>query len=130
MTSADPQFPLRDMLGFTIERHGPGDASAILDVDERHINPHGTVHGAVMFMLLDTAMGAATMSIVEPGNWCSTVDIHIRYLAPCFGGRLTARATVRRGGRRIVHLDGVVSDESGAEYCTASGTFAVIPVPG
>lgn len=122
-------FPLRDMLGFSIE-HGDGTGTASLDVDERHINPHGAVHGAVMFALVDTAMGGATMSVLDEGMWCATVDIHTRFLSPCFGGRLTATATVRRAGRRVVHLDGVVVDEDGKEFMAASGVFAVIPAAG
>lgn len=121
-----PEFALRDLLGFDIES-GDGVGRARLDIDERHINPHGTVHGAVPYALLDTAMGGATMSVLPEGNWCSTVDIHTRYLAPIRSGRLTAVATVRRAGRRIVHLDGVVTDDDGIECVLASGVFAVIP---
>lgn len=122
-------FPLRDMLGFEIEA-GEATATAWLDVDARHVNPHGTVHGGVMFILLDTAMGAATMSVVGEGNWCATLDINTRYLAPCFGGRLTAVATVRKAGRRVVHLDASVTGDDGTEFCAASGLFAVIPASG
>lgn len=117
------------MLGFAIES-GDGVSRAWLDVDGRHINPHGTVHGAVMFALLDTAMGGATMSVVGEGNRCATVDIHTRYLVPCFAGRLTATATVRRAGRRIVHLDATVTGGDGTEYVAATGVFAVIPGSG
>lgn len=127
--SNGPAFPLRDWLGFTIES-GDGESRAWLDVDARHINPHGTVHGAVLYALVDTAMGGATMSVLPDGNWCATLDIHTRYLAPCFGGRITAVATVRRAGKRVVHLDGVVTGEDGTEYLAASGIFAVIPAAG
>lgn len=119
-------FPLQELLGFEIES-GDGRGTAWLEVDERHINPHGTVHGAVMYALLDTAMGGATMSILPEGNWCATLDIHTRYLAPCFGGKVTALATVRRPGRRVVHLDATVTGDDGTEYVAASGVFAVIP---
>jgi acyl-CoA thioesterase len=132
--AAEPNFPLREMLGFSItsgrDDSGIGLSSAVLEVDGRHINPHGTVHGAVMFALIDTAMGGATMSVLDEGNWCATVDIHTRFLAPCFSGTLTATATVRRAGRRIVHLDSVVTDHTGKEYVAASGVFAVIPAAG
>jgi len=121
-----PSFPLREMLGFRIDS-GHGESTVTLDVDERHINPHGSVHGAVMFAMVDTAMGGATMSVLDEGNWCATVDIHTRFLAPCFSGTLMATATVRRAGRRVVHLDGVVVDQAGKEYLAASGVFAVIP---
>lgn len=123
---ATPQFPLRDLVGFHVEQ-GEGEAWATVDIDELHINPHGTVHGAVMFMMLDTVMGAATLTAIPSGNWCSTVDIHIRYFAPAFGGGLRAHAKVRRAGKRIVHLDGEVIGDDGTEYCAASGVFAVIP---
>ena len=121
-----PEFPLRDLLDFEIES-GDGVGRAWLDVGPVHVNPHGTVHGGISYILLDTAMGAATMSVLPDGNWCATLDIHTRYLAPCFGGRLTAIATVRKAGRRVVHLDAVVSGDDGTEYVAASGIFAVIP---
>ena len=38
-----------------------------LDVAERHLNPHGVVHGGVVFTLVDTAMGQATMDAIEDG---------------------------------------------------------------
>lgn len=128
-TDDGPAFPLRDLLGFEVAK-GVGTGVATLDVAPLHINPHGTVHGGVMFVMLDTAMGAATMSVVGEGNWCATLDIHTRYLSPCFGGRLTATATVRKAGKRVVHLDAVVADENGKEYVAASGVFAVIPAAG
>lgn len=122
-------FPFRDLLGFRIE---PDDdvATASLDVEERHLNPNGAVHGAVMFALVDTAMGRATMMSLDEGNACATVDITTRFLRPCLGGRIRATATVRKAGRRIVHLDGVVVDDAGREVMAATGVFAVIPAPG
>ena len=59
-----------------------------------------------------------------------TVDIHIRYLNVCFGGRVTATATVRRAGKRIVHLDATVTGDDGTEYASAVGVFAVTPARG
>lgn len=127
-TQPGAEFPLKELLGFTIDI-GDGESTARLTVDARHLNPHGVVHGAVMFALLDTAMGGATMSVVGEGNWCATVDITTRFLAPCFSGELVATATVRKAGRRVVHLDASVGDGDGAEYTAATGVFAVIPAP-
>lgn len=44
----------------------PGRASTEIGCDERHLNPHGSVHGAVVFALIDTGMGAPTMTVIEP----------------------------------------------------------------
>lgn len=123
-----PAFPLRDLLGFELEM-GDGNATATLDVTEMHINPHGSLHGAVPFTMIDTAMGAATMSVIAEDHFCSTIDITTRYLAPCRSGRITCVATVRRAGRRIAHLDAVVSTEDGTEIVAATGTFVIYPAP-
>lgn len=123
-----PAFPLRDLLGFELEM-GDGSATATLDVTEMHINPHGSLHGAVPFTMIDTAMGAATMSVIAEDHFCSTIDITTRYLAPCRSGRITCVATVRRAGRRIAHLDAVVTTEDGTEIVAATGTFVIYPAP-
>ncbi|MGB0738240.1 MAG: PaaI family thioesterase [Ilumatobacteraceae bacterium] len=123
-----PAFPLRDLLGFELEM-GDGNATATLDVTEIHINPHGSLHGAVPFTMIDTAMGAATMSVIAEDHFCSTIDITTRYLAPCRSGRITCVATVRRAGRRIAHLDAVVTTEDGTEIVAATGTFVIYPAP-
>jgi len=123
-----PAFPLRDLLGFELEM-GEGSATATLDVSEIHINPHGSLHGAVPFTMIDTAMGAATMSVIAEDHFCSTIDITTRYLAPCRSGRITCVATVRRAGRRIAHLDAVVTTEDGTEIVAATGTFVIYPAP-
>lgn len=126
MTPNETQFWLKEQLGFTIER-GEGSAVASIVCDDRHLNPHGVVHGAVIFALVDTAMGAATMSVLDESSWCATIEIHTRFLAPVFAGGLEAHVEVITAGRRIVQLDASVTDDGGRLVARASGSFAVIP---
>lgn len=119
-------FWLKRQLGFDL-RTSPGHAVATIECDERHLNPHGTVHGAVLFALVDTGMGAATMTVVPDGARCATIEIHTRFLAPIFGGTVRAEVSVVKAGRRIVHLDARVIDENDDVVALASGSFAVIP---
>jgi acyl-CoA thioesterase len=127
MTTPEPpvRFPLQEHLGFTIER-GEGRASASLDLDDRHLNPNGVSHGAVAFTLMDTAMGAAVMSVVDGGSHCATIEIHTRFHRAATSGRLTAEAVVLHAGRRIVHLDARTHDETGRLVASATGSFAII----
>lgn len=123
--SSPPHHPFQDLLGFDVGgSDGRGEAS--ITVVPEHLNPNGMVHGAVPYALIDTAMGAATMSVVPAGSWCATIEIHVRYLKPCTEGTLHATATVRRAGRRIVHLDAAVVTDDGTEIIAATGSFAVI----
>jgi acyl-CoA thioesterase len=128
MTVDDHPFWLKEQLGFAIEREA-GRAVAVLDCDDRHLNPHGAVHGAIIFALIDTAMGAATMDALDDRSWCATIEIHTRFLEAVFGGHLRAEATVLKAGRRVVHLGATVTDGDGRPVATASGSFAVIPRP-
>ncbi len=126
----DGEFPLRTFLDFTIG-DGPdgesGTARAVLDVDERHLNPNGVVHGGVVFTMVDTAMGRATMSVLDEGCVCASIEVSVRYLRPVGGGRLVATATVLWAGRRIVHLEGAVHAEGDDRpVAVLQGSFAVI----
>ncbi len=122
----DADFWLKRQLGFSI-LSSPGRASVTLECDERHLNPNGVVHGAVVFALIDTGMGAATMTVVPEGARCATIEIHTRFLAPAFPGPLRADIRVVKAGRRIVHLDATVTDHNDRTVVMASGSFAVIP---
>jgi acyl-CoA thioesterase len=126
--AARGDFWLKQQLGFSVQT-APGRAVAAIDCDERHLNPHGTVHGAVIFALVDTGMGAATMTVLDESSMCATIEIHTRFLAPVFSGPLRAEVAVIKAGRRIVHLEAVVTNEHGDDVARASGSFAVIPAP-
>jgi len=76
------EFPLRTFLDFTIDDGIDGEAVAALDVSDRHLNPNGVVHGGVVFTLVDTAMGRATMSVLEEGRICASIEVAVRYLRP------------------------------------------------
>jgi len=120
------EFPLATFLGMTIERTAPGAAAARLTVRSEHLNPHGSVHGAVLFAMVDTAMGAATLSVLEEGTLCASIEVQLRFCKPVFEGVLVAATEVLQAGKRIVHLEGRVHDARGELVGLATGSFAVI----
>lgn len=123
-SAAEPTFPLKQHLGFTIQR-GAGVATARLELDERHFNPNDVAHGAVAFTLMDTAMGAAVMSVVQPGEQCATIEVHTRFHRAASSGSLRAEATVLTAGRRVVQLESRTVDDEGRLVASATGSFAV-----
>jgi len=121
------EFPLRTFLDFTIDDGIDGEAVAALDVNDHHLNPNGVVHGGVVFTLVDTAMGRATMSVLDEGRICASIEVAVRYLRPITGGRLVATASVLRAGRRIVHLEGRVTvDGDDRPVAVVQASFAVL----
>ena len=121
----EPSFPLKEHLGFAIQR-GQGSATATLTLGPQHMNPNDVAHGAVAFTLMDTAMGAAVMTVLDDGSLCATVEIHTRFHRGAASGVLVAEATVLTAGRTIVHLQARTHDDTGHLVASATGSFAVI----
>ena len=122
------EFPLREFLGMEVVPATEGHATAHLEVGPEHLNPNDVVHGAVLFALLDTAMGSAAMSVLEEGRFATSVDIQIRFVRPATTGRLVAEVEVLKRGRHVIHLDGRVTDDQGTTIATAAGTFTIFSV--
>ena len=123
---APSEFPLAEFIGMSIERPEPGRAIARADANSSHHNPHGFVHGAVVFTLVDTSMGAAVMSMLPEGQRCSTIELQVRFLRPVVGAALVAESTVVKPGRRVFHLESKVTTPDGKLVATGTGSFAVI----
>ncbi|MGI9609933.1 MAG: PaaI family thioesterase [Acidimicrobiia bacterium] len=118
-------FPLKEYLGFTIHQ-GSGTGTTALDLGARHMNPNDVAHGSVAFALMDTAMGAAVMTVIDDGCSCATIEIHTRFHRAASSGSLTAQASVMSAGRRVVHLEARTVDDEGQLIASATGSFAVI----
>jgi len=126
-TSDYGDFPLRRFLGMELTGDDPGVGFAALDVGAEHLNPNGVVHGAVLFALVDTAMGKSTMSVIdESGVYCASIDVSLRFIRPALSGTLTATATVVKRGRHVAHLEARVSDSDDRLVATAAATFAIL----
>ena len=108
----DPEygrFPLGTYLGVTVDDERPGEAEASIEVGERHLNSNGVVHVGVVFTLVDTAMGRATLSVLDEGSYCASIEVSVRFLRAVSEGRMTARVTVLQAGRRVLQLEGRVT---------------------
>jgi acyl-CoA thioesterase len=123
-------FPLQEHLGMTLGAPGPGVGTAEVEITPALHNPNGVVHGAVLFAMVDTSMGAATMSVLEADQACASIEVQLRFLRAVGAGRLRARTEVLRRGRRVVQLESRVRDDADRLVAVATGSFAVIPAPG
>ena len=120
-------FPLKRFLGMELTGDEPGVGFAHVDIGPDHLNPNGVVHGAVLFALVDTAMGKSTMSVVdEPGHYCASIEVSLRFIRPAVAGRVTATANVVKRGRHVAHLEARVVDDAERLVATGAGTFAII----
>ena len=82
--------PFASFLGMKLTKLGPGTAEAKLIPDDRMLNSHGTVHGAIIFSLADYVFAAASNSY---GKTAVGVTTNVNFIsAGKCGGTLTANA--------------------------------------
>ncbi len=66
-------------LGISVERRAVGHTVAVLHTDDRHANPHNTVHGAVFYAVAGAAVAAAANDDESSGIISSVL---VEYLQP------------------------------------------------
>ncbi|MCO0598780.1 hotdog fold thioesterase [Peribacillus butanolivorans] len=82
--------PFASFLGMKLTKLGPGTAEAELIPDDRMLNSHGTVHGAIIFSLADYVFAAASNSY---GKIAVGVTTNVNFIsAGKRGETLTANA--------------------------------------
>jgi len=111
----------------TLTGDDAGIGVATVEAGPDHMNPNGVVHGAVLFALVDTAMGKATMSVIdEPDTYCASIEVSMRFIRPALGGPLTATASVIKRGRNVVHLESRVTGEDERLVASSAGSFTIL----
>lgn len=114
--------PIGRLLGFVIKAIEPGHAIFKMEVDERHHNPLGMLHGGVYCDLADAAMGYAYAATLGEGETFTTVELKINFLRAVQRGRLTAEARVVKAGRSLGYIECDVTDQSGKLVARAAST--------
>jgi uncharacterized protein (TIGR00369 family) len=112
-----------EMLGFDVERVQKGRATFLLDVQARHKQLHGVVHGGILAALADTTAAIAAYSVVPKGTEIATVELSINYLEPVPGGKIRAEAKVLRAGRNFVVAECEIWNADGSLAAKALLTF-------
>src|SRR5258705_7623972 len=105
--------PVGRLLGFTLKSVEPGRAIFEMDVDERHHNPMGTLHGGIYCDLADAAMGFAYASTLAEGEAFTTIELKINFLRAVRKGMLIADAKVVKAGSTLGYIECEVKDEAG-----------------
>lgn len=115
--------PYAQLLGIELEKVVLGEAILTLAIRPELSQNHGVVHGGAIASLIDTATAFAILTLLEPDERVTTVDLTISYLRPGLEGRLRATARVLRQGRRLLNTSAEVTNEGGTLLATALSTY-------
>jgi len=119
--------PFHTWFGMRLLSVGVGDAQMVVDLDERHLNMQGIIHGGVIATVADTVIGLAVRSRLPAELALRTAHLSVNYLTEVEGGRLLVHGRTLHAGRRICHGEADVVGEGGMLTARASATFVVSP---
>lgn len=107
------KIPLARTLGVRLLRLEPGECDLAID-DRRDLDGiFDSLHGGILTTLADSALAFAALTLIGPDSAVATVELNIRFLAPCREA-VVARSRVIKAGRTLItgeaELRGLASD--------------------
>ncbi len=123
-----PDSGAQGLIGYEIDLTAPdGTARVVLDVEARHMNRVGSLHGGIHCMMLDAAAGFAASRHLAAGGPeivpVITLSLTTAYIGPGGTGQVTARGWVTGGGYKIVHAEAEICDAQGQVLSRGQGVF-------
>ena len=120
------RVPVADLVGFSIEPLGDGQALGWLDAGPRHANPMGTVHGGILCDVADAAMGIAFVTTLQPDESFTTMSLTINFFRPVWEARLRFDAHVVNRSKNTGYVECDVTDPEGKLIAKAMSTCTVL----
>ena len=119
-----PPHPFAELIGLRFDALSSGSSRCSLPVAPALFNPHHVVHGAVLYALADTGMGAALVPSLGAGELCATIEIKISYFKPVTAGMLSCDTTLLNKGKRLANLESRIFCD-GALVAQANGNYSI-----
>lgn len=104
-------------------------AEVELEIDDRHMNSLGILHGGVYMTMMDAAMGHAATWCAVPGNVriCVTLSLTTSFVSPAREGKVRAIGRVEGIHDRVATLTSTIVDEAGTLLATGQASFRYMP---
>lgn len=125
----DSRSPAGNWLRLRLLELEKGRARLSLDVRREMTNPYGHIHGGMMGLILDEAIGWAVLSL-ESSQRYTSLNLNLDFLyAIAEGEPLWVEAERIREGKRILHMQARVEDGQGRMLALASSNLIVTRMP-
>ena len=104
--------PLHKALGIHTIDAANGHSTIELIISEKILNPSGTFHGGVLYLISDVVAFCALMSVMEEGKIGVTNNINIQVMRHCnLGDSILFEGKVVKMGKRLAFLETTVKKE-------------------
>jgi len=121
--NTSPYFRLLSMEIVSLE---PGRSLLKIDVQEKHLQPYGIVHGGVYSSMIDAASFWASYTEIQDSLALTTVEMKLNYLAPAASGQFMAEGKVVKTGKTICLSEASIWDQGGRLLAHGTTTMLVL----
>ena len=127
MTSTPARSGMPEHFGIRITEAHRDKLVGELDVDDRHLNNSGHVHGGALAAFADDLGGRLAGLNVPPGFRTTTIELKTNIFRACVPGRLTGVAVPVHVGRRMIVLQTSIYRADGKLAAMMMQTQMVLP---
>jgi len=121
---------LTTLLGFETVELGRDRAVARVEVDDRHRQPYGIVHGGVYAALAESIASEATaVAVYEDAKIAMGMSNFVTFMRPISSGAVHAEAICKHAGSTTWIWDVEMTNDDGRLCASSRVTVAVRPGP-
>jgi len=121
------QSPYFSLLSMKIKDLEWGTSVLEVQLEEKHLQPFGYVHGGVIASVMDAATFWAVFPQVKDGTGLTTVEIKVNFLAPIQKGKLVAKGRCIKKGKTLALGDATIHDAKGNLLGHGTATMMIVP---
>jgi uncharacterized protein (TIGR00369 family) len=119
--------PYFSLLSMEIKDLEWGTCVLEVELEEKHLQPFGYVHGGVIASVMDAAAFWAVFPQVKDGMGLTTVEIKVNYLAPVQKGKLVAKGRCIKIGKTLALGEAYISSAEGNLLAHGTATMMIVP---
>jgi uncharacterized protein (TIGR00369 family) len=128
LTGELPSPPFMELLGIRIVSVDPASVAFEFEPAEFMYSPLGNVHGGIVTVLLDSAMGCSFHTTLPAGVGYTTLELKVNFLRPVTSrsGTLRAEGHVVHAGSRVATTEARLVDSAKRLHAHATSTLMVL----
>jgi uncharacterized protein (TIGR00369 family) len=119
--------PYFSLLSMKIKELEWGTSVLEVELEEKHLQPFGYVHGGAIASVMDAATFWAVFPQVKDGMGLTTVEIKVNFLAPVREGRLVVKGRCIKIGKTLALGDATIYDGNGNLLAHGTATMMIVP---
>jgi uncharacterized protein (TIGR00369 family) len=119
--------PYFSLISMEIKELEWGASVLEVELEEKHLQPFGYVHGGAIASVIDAATFWAVFPQVKDRMGLTTVEIKANFLAPVRKGKLVVKGRCIKMGRTLALGEAYVNSAEGTLIAHGTATMMIVP---